>query len=167
MVGLEKKINTTKCNMAEEMVLLEKTQQAQALHLPAVDVKKIFFSVLKNVSKSPEKELKSGLLAKMNNFFSSWTSAGLYYRACSCPWRCIWSLQFCFWSPPDSPACWFVIYTLLRQSGISHSFYMFYPVIFTFFSFLNCISYSWRTKNQLDVTCYFILFIMCSTCFGH
>ena len=26
---------------------------------------------------------------------------------------------------------------------------------------------SWRMKNQLDVTCYFISVIMCSTCFGH
>ena len=26
---------------------------------------------------------------------------------------------------------------------------------------------SWRMKDQLDVTCYFISFLMCSTCFGH
>ena len=26
---------------------------------------------------------------------------------------------------------------------------------------------SWRIKDQLDVTCYFISFLMCSTCFGH
>ena len=26
---------------------------------------------------------------------------------------------------------------------------------------------SWWMKDQLDVTCYFILLIMCSTCFGH
>ena len=26
---------------------------------------------------------------------------------------------------------------------------------------------SWRMKDQLDVTCYFISFIVCSTCFGH
>ena len=26
---------------------------------------------------------------------------------------------------------------------------------------------SWRMKDQLDVTCYFISLIMCSTCFGH
>jgi len=25
----------------------------------------------------------------------------------------------------------------------------------------------WRMKDQLDVTCYFISLIMCSTCFGH
>ena len=29
----------------------------------------------------------------------------------------------------------------------------------------HCIS--WRMKNQLDVTCYFISLIMRSTCFGH
>jgi hypothetical protein len=43
-----------------------------------------------------------------------------------------------FWSPlPIYPACWFVIYALPRQSGISHSFYMVYPVTFTFFSCLE------------------------------
>ena len=26
---------------------------------------------------------------------------------------------------------------------------------------------SWKIKDQLDVTCYFISFLMCSTCFGH
>ena len=26
---------------------------------------------------------------------------------------------------------------------------------------------SWRMKDQLDVTCYFIPLLMCSTCFGH
>ena len=26
---------------------------------------------------------------------------------------------------------------------------------------------SWRTKDQLDVTCYFISLLMCSTCFRH
>jgi len=26
---------------------------------------------------------------------------------------------------------------------------------------------SWRMKDQLDVTCYFISHLMCSTCFGH
>ena len=26
---------------------------------------------------------------------------------------------------------------------------------------------SWRMKDQLDVTCYFISLIICSTCFGH
>ena len=26
---------------------------------------------------------------------------------------------------------------------------------------------SWRMKDQLDVTCYFISLFMCSTCFGH
>ena len=26
---------------------------------------------------------------------------------------------------------------------------------------------SWRIKDQLDVTCYFISLLMCSTCFGH
>ena len=26
---------------------------------------------------------------------------------------------------------------------------------------------SWRMKDQLDVNCYFISLIMCSTCFGH
>ena len=25
----------------------------------------------------------------------------------------------------------------------------------------------WRIKVQLDVTCYFIALLMCSTCFGH
>ena len=29
----------------------------------------------------------------------------------------------------------------------------------------HCIS--WRMKDQLDVTCYFISLVMCSTCFGH
>jgi len=28
-------------------------------------------------------------------------------------------------------------------------------------------SHSWRMKDQLDVTCYFISLLMCSTCFGH
>ena len=28
-------------------------------------------------------------------------------------------------------------------------------------------NHSWRMKNQLDVTCYFISLIMRSTCFGH
>ena len=28
-------------------------------------------------------------------------------------------------------------------------------------------SNSWRIKDQLDVTCYFISLLMCSTCFGH
>ena len=28
-------------------------------------------------------------------------------------------------------------------------------------------NYSWRMKDQLDVTCYFISLIMRSTCFGH
>ena len=27
--------------------------------------------------------------------------------------------------------------------------------------------YYWRIKDQLDVTCYFISLLMCSTCFGH
>jgi len=27
--------------------------------------------------------------------------------------------------------------------------------------------YSWRIKDQLDVTCYFISLLMCSTCFGY
>ena len=26
---------------------------------------------------------------------------------------------------------------------------------------------SWRIKDQLDVTCYFISLLMCSACFGH
>ena len=26
---------------------------------------------------------------------------------------------------------------------------------------------SWRMKDQLDITCYFISLLMCSTCFGH
>ena len=26
---------------------------------------------------------------------------------------------------------------------------------------------SWRMKDQLDITCYFISLVMCSTCFGH
>ena len=25
----------------------------------------------------------------------------------------------------------------------------------------------WRMRDQLDVTCYFISLLMCSTCFGH
>jgi len=29
------------------------------------------------------------------------------------------------------------------------------------------LGYSWRIKDQLDVTCYFISLLMCSTCFGH
>ena len=29
------------------------------------------------------------------------------------------------------------------------------------------ISDSWRMKDQLDVPCYFISLLMCSTCFGH
>ena len=29
------------------------------------------------------------------------------------------------------------------------------------------ICHSWRIKDQLDVTCYFISLLMCSTCFGH
>ena len=35
-----------------------------------------------------------------------------------------------------------------------------------FFCLLNTVS-SWRMKDQLDVTCYFISLVMCSTCFGH
>ena len=31
---------------------------------------------------------------------------------------------------------------------------------------LNALLNSWRMKDQLDVTCYFIS-LMCSTCFGH
>ena len=31
----------------------------------------------------------------------------------------------------------------------------------------NLIFWTWRMKDQLDVTCYFISLIMCSTCFGH
>ena len=27
--------------------------------------------------------------------------------------------------------------------------------------------YSRRIKDQLDITCYFISLLMCSTCFGH
>jgi len=64
--------------MAEETVHLEELQQAQTLHMPVVDVKKSC-PVLKNVSKSPQKELKSGLLAKMNNFFFFRPSAGLCF----------------------------------------------------------------------------------------
>ena len=29
------------------------------------------------------------------------------------------------------------------------------------------VYWSWRMKDQLDVTCYFISLLMCSTCFGH
>ena len=31
----------------------------------------------------------------------------------------------------------------------------------------NKFSFSWRIKDQLDVTCNFISLLMCSTCFGH
>jgi len=31
----------------------------------------------------------------------------------------------------------------------------------------NEVQYFWRIKDQLDVTCYFISLLMCSTCFGH
>jgi len=32
---------------------------------------------------------------------------------------------------------------------------------------LKWILHSWRIKDKLDVTCYFISLLMCSTCFGH
>jgi len=32
--------------------------------------------------------------------------------------------------------------------------------------FVEMYSYL-RIKSQLDVTCYFIVFLICSTCFGH
>jgi hypothetical protein len=65
MAWLEKTVNTTKYTKAEEM---EQLQQARALHMTVVDVKQSC-PALQNVSKSLQKELKSGLLAKMNNFF--------------------------------------------------------------------------------------------------
>ena len=33
--------------------------------------------------------------------------------------------------------------------------------------FRELIRCGWRIKDQLDVTCYFISLLMCSTCFGH
>ena len=32
---------------------------------------------------------------------------------------------------------------------------------------LLIVSQLLKNKDQLDVTCYFILLLMCSTCFGH
>ena len=43
-----------------------------------------------------------------------------------------------------------------------HCFYVHY---FNRYFKLKC--FSWRLKDQLDVTCYFISLLMCSTCFGH
>lgn len=44
-------------------------------------------------------------------------------------------------SPLIFPAHWFVFQSLLWQSSVSHSFYMFYPVTLVFFNFLNYIFY--------------------------
>jgi len=38
---------------------------------------------------------------------------------------------------------------------------------FAYLQLSNHLGISWRMKNQLDVTCYFISLIMRSTCFGH
>ena len=38
---------------------------------------------------------------------------------------------------------------------------------FIYVSRLDTNYISWRIEDQLDVTCYFILHFMCSTCFGH
>ena len=39
---------------------------------------------------------------------------------------------------------------------------------FLFFGFSQSnLNSSWRIKDQLDVTCYFISLLMCSICFGH
>jgi len=42
-------------------------------------------------------------------------------------------------------------------------------LIFRIFYFYWIVHHcdSWRIKDQLDVTCYFISLLMCSTCFGH
>ena len=38
-------------------------------------------------------------------------------------------------------------------------------VFYVYWTVHHCSS--WRIKDQLDVTCYFISLLMCSTCFGH
>jgi len=47
---------------------------------------------------------------------------------------------------------------------------LFYNIHFIFITLLVFILMhlnSWRIKDQLDITCYFISLLMCSTCFGH
>ena len=39
------------------------------------------------------------------------------------------------------------------------------PTSYVYWTVHHCDS--WRIKDQLDVTCYFISFLMCLTCFGH
>ena len=41
----------------------------------------------------------------------------------------------------------------------------FYSNSYVFWNVHHCDG--WRMKDQLDVTCYFISLLMCSTCFGH
>jgi hypothetical protein len=40
-----------------------------------------------------------------------------------------------------------------------------YVYVYVYWTAHHCDS--WRIKDQLDVTCYFISLLMCSTCFGH
>ena len=51
-----------------------------------------------------------------------------------------------------------VLFLSFRRTKYSRLFYVYWTVH-------HCDS--WRIKDQLDVTCYFISLLMCSTCFGH
>ena len=69
--------------------------------------------------------------------------------------RVIWSIQAC-WS-------W-----QCEQSNKSRQYmWGLYIDAFVASQMLELNLESWITKDQLDVTCYFISLLMCSTCFGH
>ena len=63
-----------------------------------------------------------------------------------------------------------LFYLLLWQSRTLRSCRLWItPFILMVFLTLTVFFFfvSWRIKDQLDVTCYFISLLMCSTCFGH
>ena len=69
--------------------------------------------------------------------------------------NCSW-LDVCVWSS-------------VRLACLCHFRCLLMCKKFNFLFYLTSAAhkYSWRMKDQLDVTCYFISLLMCSTCFGH
>ena len=64
---------------------------------------------------------------------------------------------------PTTPSLWLYLSTSYTHFYSNISLY----ILMQYFVTPNSHYNRWRMKDQLDVTCYFISLIMCSTCFGH
>ena len=88
------------------------------------------------------------------NILTSVTSSKIFL------WKRNGSLLTRWWYSAHSiPTAFWTVKTPLTWGGKK--------LVFNELPLARWYSSSWRMKDQLDVTCYFISFLMCSTCFGH